>query len=275
VSIFFDIDCYIQKLVQKGLLCNNANKSKDKLMVTKHEIKLIKSLTQKKFRQQLGLFKVEGIKGVEEFLKSDFKLETLYTTKPIFDAPKNLTVEISDAELKKISSLKNPNTALAVFKIPEAEQINPKGLIVALDDMRDPGNLGTIIRLCDWYGVKHLICSTNTVDCYNSKVVQATMGSLARITISYLDLENFLKSNSTKVFGTFMNGENIYTSQLPNEGIIVLGNEANGISDVIKVLVDKQITIPQFGNIKKTESLNAANATAIVLSEFRRRTIEM
>lgn len=242
-------------------------------MLSKNQIKLIKSLTQKKYRQQFGLFKVEGIKGVEEFLNSNFKLETLYTTKTIFDAPKNLTVEISEVELKKISSLKNPNIALAIFKIPEASEINSKGLIIALDDVRDPGNLGTIIRLCDWYGVKDLVCSTNTVDCYNSKVVQATMGSLTRVNTTYLNLENFLKTTNTEVFGTFMNGENIYTSQLPKEGVIVLGNEANGISERIKALVDKKITIPQFGDHKETESLNVANATAIVLSEFRRQTI--
>ncbi len=243
-------------------------------IVSKNQIKLIKSLGQKKNRQQLGLFIVEGIKGISEFLDSDFKLETLYTTKSIFDAPTESVCEISEADLKKISTLKSPNTALAIFKIPEQKQTTETGLIIALDAIRDPGNLGTIIRLCDWYGVKDLVCSLNTVDCYNSKVIQATMGSLTRVNVSYLDLEDYLESKEDLVFGTFMNGENIYTAELPNEGVVILGNEANGISDTIASKVKRQITIPQFGNTKPTESLNVANATAIILSEFRRRTIE-
>ncbi|WP_426431315.1 TrmH family RNA methyltransferase [Winogradskyella sp. HB-48] len=243
-------------------------------MVTKQEIKLIKSLNQKKYRQQLGLFTVEGVKGIVEFLNSDFKLNRLYTTEQIFDAPENQTIEISKNDLDKITSLKNPNTALAVFEIPKSVEADKKGLIVVLDDVRDPGNLGTIIRLCDWYGIKDLICSPNTVDCYNSKVVQATMGSLTRVNILYVDLSEFISNYKGTVFGTYMNGENIYTSKLPNEGIIVLGNEANGISKEIISIIDRKITIPQFGNSKDTESLNVANATAIVLSEFRRRTIE-
>ena len=186
-----------------------------------------------------------------------------------------MCLEISEVDLKKISTLKNPNTALAVFKIPKQKQSSKKGLIIALDDVRDPGNLGTIIRLCDWYGVKDLICSLNTVDCYNSKVVQATMGSLTRVNVNYLDLKSYLESNTTEVFGAFMNGETIYTTDLPSEGIVVLGNEANGISEAIQSKVKRQITIPQFGNAtESTESLNVANATAIILSEFRRRSIE-
>ena len=244
-------------------------------MVTKQEIKLIKSLNQKKYRQQLGLFTVEGIKGIEEFLKSDFKLHRLYTTKQIFDDSKGDVVDISENQLKKITALKNPNTALAIFEIPKSDKVEDDNLIVALDDVRDPGNLGTIIRLCDWYGVKDLVCSQNTVDCYNSKVVQATMGSLTRVNISYLNLSEFISSYNGDVFGTYMNGENIYNADLPNKGVIVLGNEANGISDKISSIIDRKITISQFGKSKDTESLNVANATAIVLSEFRRRTIEM
>ncbi|MFC0604050.1 TrmH family RNA methyltransferase [Winogradskyella pulchriflava] len=241
-------------------------------MLSKNQIKLIKSLTQKKIRQQLGLFIVEGIKGIEEFLNSDFVLENLYTTKPIFD--NNEAVIISQNDLKKISSLKNPNTALAVFRIPNATKINEKGLIIALDDVRDPGNLGTIIRLCDWFGVKDLVCSPTTVDCYNPKVVQASMGSLTRVNVSYLDLKDFISSTSSDVFGTFMEGENIYKTQLPENGVVVLGNEANGISEAIKSIVKMKITIPQYGDVNSTESLNVANAAAIVLSEFRRSAIE-
>lgn len=243
-------------------------------MLSKNQIKLIKSLNLKKNREQERLFIVEGIKGISEFLKSNYKLKHLYTTKAIFDAPSPLISEISESELKKITSLKNPNTALAIFEIPEQKSAQTKGLIVALDDVRDPGNLGTIIRLCDWYGIQDLVCSLNTVDCYNAKVVQATMGSLTRVNIQYLDLKAYLKTHDSDVFGTFLSGENIYSANLPTEGIIVLGNEANGISEDIETYVNRKITIPQFGMHHATESLNVANATAIILSEFRRRTIE-
>ncbi|WP_179009847.1 TrmH family RNA methyltransferase [Winogradskyella forsetii] len=244
-------------------------------MLSKNQIKLIKSLSQKKARQQNGLFIVEGIKGISEFLKSDYRLKNLYTTDLIFEAPTHLITEISETDLKKISTLKNPNTALAIFEIPDEQAAQQNGLTIVLDDVRDPGNLGTIIRLCDWYGVKNLVCSQNTVDCYNTKVVQATMGSLTRVNVQYLDLITYLESIKTEVFGTFLTGENIYTTNLPSNGIIVLGNEANGISEAIEVHVTRKVTIPQFGEIKDTESLNVANATAILLSEFRRRTIEM
>jgi len=243
-------------------------------MVTKHQIKLIKSLSQKKARQQNSLFIVEGIKGISEFLKSDYKLKNLFTTKPIFDAPSDSIFEITEVELKKISALKNPNTALAIFEIPEQKPSQQNGLIVALDDVRDPGNLGTIIRLCDWYDIKDLVCSLNTVDCYNAKVVQATMGSLTRVNVQYIDLQGYLETKSTAILGAFLDGENIYNTDLPTEGIIVLGNEANGISEAIEAKVNRKVTIPQFGIAKATESLNVANATAIVLSEFRRRIIE-
>jgi TrmH family RNA methyltransferase len=243
-------------------------------MLSKHRIKLIRGLSQKKYRQEFGLFTVEGIKSINEFLTSQFKLDSLYSTAPVFDSVGEQYHQITASELKKISSLKKPNTALALFKIPEARTPKLNGLILALDDVRDPGNLGTIIRLCDWFGIEHVVCSLNTVDCYNSKVVQASMGSLTRVNVSYLDLDGFIKSQSMPVFGTFMEGESIYKTALPNAGIIIMGNEANGISENIKNLVEKAITIPRFGAKKDTESLNVANAAAIVLSEFRRRIIE-
>ena len=244
-------------------------------MLSKNQIKLIKSLSQKKYRHLEGLFTVEGIKGINEFLDSDFELVQLYTTNSIFNAPKSKITSITEIELKQISSLKNPNTAIALFKIPKFEMPQDFELVLLLDDIRDPGNLGTIIRLCDWYGINQLVCSKNTVDCYNSKVIQATMGSLTRVNIVYTDLLEFIKSTDLEVFGTFMTGENIYTAQLPKKGLIIMGNEANGISNEIESLVHRKITIPQFGNSKPTESLNVASATAIVLSEFNRRSIEM
>lgn len=239
-------------------------------MLTKSHIKLITSLNQKKFRQQHQLFVVEGIKGIQEFLNSNFELYQLFSTDAIFNTE---MITVSEQELQKISSLKTPNTALAIFKIPKQNDALPSGLIIALDDVRDPGNLGTIIRLCDWFGIANLICSKATVDCYNPKVVQATMGSLTRVDIQYVDLEAYIKIANLPVFGTFMDGDSIYTEELPTKGIIVMGNEANGISKGIEGLVTKKLSIPRFGALKATESLNVATATAIVLSEFKRKQI--
>jgi TrmH family RNA methyltransferase len=240
-------------------------------MVSKNQIKLITSLQQKKYRNQEQLFIAEGIKVVQELLNSNFELQDLFTTKKDFlTVSKNKVHAISEAELKKISALTTPNTCLAVFKIPKAKEIIEKGLIVALDDVRDPGNLGTIIRLCDWFGIETLFCSEESVDVYNPKVVQATMGSISRVNVVYGNLEAFLSQTKLPVFGTFMDGKNIYQEKLPKEGIIIMGNEANGISSSVEKLVSERIAIPRFGNLQVTESLNVANATAIILSEFKR-----
>jgi TrmH family RNA methyltransferase len=241
-------------------------------MVSKNQIKLITSLQQKKYRKQEQLFFAEGVKVVQELLNSNFELQDLFTTKQDFlTVPKNKVHAISDSDLKKISALTTPNTCLAVFKIPKAKNIIEKGLIVALDDVRDPGNLGTIIRLCDWFGIETLFCSEESVDIYNPKVVQATMGSISRVNVVYGNLETFLANTKLPVFGTFMDGKNIYQEELPKEGIIVMGNEANGISESVEKLVSERIAIPRFGNLQVTESLNVATATAIILSEFKRK----
>jgi TrmH family RNA methyltransferase len=240
-------------------------------MLSKNQIKLITSLQQKKYRKQEQLFFAEGVKVVQELLQSNFELQDLFTTKQDFISVSKTKVHaISDAELKKISALATPNSCLAVFKIPKAKEMNESGLILALDDVRDPGNLGTIIRLCDWFGIETLFCSDETVDIYNPKVVQATMGSISRVNVVYGDLENFLVKTKLTVFGTFMDGKNIYQESLPKEGIIVMGNEANGISEAVEKLVTDRIAIPRFGDLQITESLNVATATAIILSEFKR-----
>ncbi len=244
-------------------------------MLTKSQIKLIASLSQKKFRSQHQLFVVEGKKGVEEFLNSSIVLHHLYATSYSFAVDDAHFTQVTELELKKISNLATPNTVLALFKIPKKQEINTSKLIVALDAVRDPGNLGTIIRLCDWFGVEQLVCSEETVECYNSKVVQATMGSLTRVSIHYLDLEVFLKTSDVPKFGAFMEGDTVYNQILPSHGILVLGNEARGISPQIEALIDKKICIPRFGKLQNTESLNVATATAILLSEFSRRTTEM
>ena len=239
-------------------------------MVSKNQIKRITSLLQKKYRKQEQLFFVEGVKGVQELLDSNFELVELFTTNSeLFSVDKSKVYAITESELLKISALTTPNTCLALFKIP-AVSFEEKGLLVALDDVRDPGNLGTIIRLCDWFGIKTLFCSEESVDVYNPKVVQATMGSISRVNVVYGNLEQLLTTTKLPVFGTFMDGNNIYKETLPNEGIIVMGNEANGISKVIENLVSERIAIPRFGDLQATESLNVATATAIILSEFKR-----
>lgn len=241
-------------------------------MLSKNQIKLITSLTQKKYRKQHQLFIAEGKKVIEELLQSNFELESLFVTNDaIFTSvAKNKINAITVSELKKISVLATANDCLALFKIPVEKEMSLKGLVLALDDIRDPGNLGTIIRLCDWFGIETLLCSEETVDVYNPKVVQATMGSISRVNVVYTSLEKVLKETSLPVFGTFMDGENIYQKELPKEGIIVMGNEANGISTTIENLVNQKIAIPRLGKLQQTESLNVATATAIILSEFKR-----
>lgn len=240
-------------------------------MVSKNQIKLISSLQQKKYRVANQLFFAEGVKVIQELLQSNFELDHLYTVYNDFEAVEaSKRTLISEADLKKISALSTPNTCLAVFKIPKEKKIIDSGLILALDSVRDPGNLGTILRLCDWFGIKQLLCSKDAVDIYNPKVVQATMGSIARVNVNYVDLNAFVSQSELAVFGTFMDGENIYKADLPEEGIIIMGNEANGISQELEKSINVRLTIPRFGDIQKTESLNVATATAIILSEFRR-----
>ena len=240
-------------------------------MVSKNQIKLITSLQLKKYRNEHQLFFAEGIKVVHELLQSNFELHHLFVTEAIFDeviASQKTLINVTD--MKRISALSTASSCLAIFKIPVAAKLEKNGLIVALDAVRDPGNLGTIIRLCDWFGVKQLVCSIETVDVYNPKVIQATMGSIARVNINYVDLNAFTTESSLPIFGTFMNGKNIYNETLPKEGILILGNEANGISASLEKSIKNRIAIPRFGDIQQTESLNVATAAAIFLSEFKR-----
>jgi TrmH family RNA methyltransferase len=239
-------------------------------MLTKNHIKLITSLVQKKQRTKYQLFTVEGKKGVDEFLRSSYKLQHLYAVTDNFDCPKERFSLITEAELKKISALTTPQQVVAIFEIPNAKEVSTDQLVLVLDAVRDPGNLGTIIRLCDWFGIEHLVCSETTVDCYNPKVVQATMGSLTRVHLSYLNLESFLKKTEGHKFGAFMDGANVYDTTLPEKGILIMGNEANGISEDIETLIDTRLSIPSYSVHQTTESLNVATATAILLSEFKR-----
>ena len=240
-------------------------------MISKNEIKLITSLQQKKYRLQHRLFVAEGQKIIQDFMQSGWIPKFLFASEEAFLTQTEGRL-ISEKELQKISSLKNQSGILAVFEIPEAEKNTSNDLTVVLDAVRDPGNLGTIIRMCDWFGVKRLICSEDTVDCYNPKVIQATMGSIARVEVTYQDIEVFLKEASLPVYAAVMEGENVYNQTLPRAAVLVMGNEGNGISEKILQQVTHHITIPQFGKGEHAESLNVSTATAILLSEFRRTT---
>ena len=239
--------------------------------ISKNQFKIITRLSQKKYREKEGLFIAEGVKVVEELLNSSLEPFAIFATENSgLSISNDKITPISEAELQKISNLKSPNKVLGLFKIPDEKPLQHSGLIVALDAINDPGNLGTIIRLCDWFGVTQLVCGKGTVDCYNPKVVQASMGSLTRVSLKYVELSTYLEDAKQPTFIADMNGANVYTTTLPKEAVLVMGNEANGVSDAIRKLVDEKISIPRFGKIQETESLNVATATAILLSEFKR-----
>jgi len=243
-------------------------------MVSDKQIKIIKSLKLKKNRIKHNLFVAEGDKTILELITTGFNINSLYSINRQIDGVKNSVIQLSKPELNKISNLSNPKNSLGVFEIPKPKKINYNKLIIGLDNISDPGNLGTIIRLCDWFGVEDLICSFDTVDCYNPKVIQASMGSISRVNITYLDLQKTLENNSLKTYGTYMQGDSIFEIDEIKNGVILFGNEANGINLNLSKFVDKRLSIPRFGKLKKTESLNVANALSIVLSENARKSIE-
>ena len=240
-------------------------------MISKSQIKLITSLQQKKFRSKLKLFVAEGPKLINELLAANYKVHSIYVTVEGLYKDVNPII-ISKKEISKISFLKNANNSVAVFTIPEQKKPRKEGITLLLDSIRDPGNLGTIIRLSDWFNISNIICSTDSVDCFNPKVIQATMGSISRVSISYCDLTEFLSFNDLPVYAGTMDGKNIYKKKLPENAIVIVGNEANGISDALLNLTTHKIAIPRYGDNHQTESLNVAIATAILFSEFKRFT---
>lgn len=244
-------------------------------MVSKNQIKLITSLHQKKYRKQHGLFFVEGKKSILEFLNANFKPEKIYTTtKNATLFPSEFCEIIDGNSFKKISALSTPSDCLALFKIPETTVFQPHGLTIVLDALNDPGNLGTIIRLCDWFGISNIVCSEDTVDVYNPKVIQSTMGSFTRVQVYYFPIIDFLKKhNAQPILGTFMDGNSVYECEFPANGFLIFGNEANGISSDVEKLVKQRVSIPKFSKHQKTESLNVAMATSIFLSEYARKKI--
>jgi TrmH family RNA methyltransferase len=239
-------------------------------MITKNHIKILKQLQQKKFRNIHKMFIVEGAKSINEFLNSDFKCLNIFHLSSQTDFNNYaISLEVSENQLSQITALKQPNDCLAIFEMKETTSVINSDLILVLDDISDPGNLGTIIRLCDWFGVKNIVCSPNTVDVYNPKVVQATMGSLSRVNIHYRPLVDFLQHTNLPIYGTFMSGKSIYQQHI-KKGCLVMGSEANGISQAVEHLINKKIMIPRFGQEQKTESLNVAVATTIILNEIFR-----
>lgn len=243
-------------------------------MLSKIQIKLIRSLQLKKYREEEGLFIAEGKKIVEELMDSAIEIEEIFSTEEI--KTKVPVVKVTQEELEKISALTTPQGILALCLIPEESEEKPdmkKELVLALDDIRDPGNLGTIIRIADWFGIKHIYCSEETADAYNPKVVQASMGSIARVKVHYIDLPEMLKSKAGEginIYGALLNGKNIYKENVSATGILVIGNESNGISKEVQKYISNPLSIPSY-NPQGPESLNAAIATAILCGELRRR----
>ena len=251
-------------------------------MISKNQIKYVHQLELKKFRKQEGLFIAEGHKVVGDLLHEGFMPRQIFATQEwITDNPSLLPIinskliEVNLEELTRLSLLQHPQQVLALFPIPDEQTSisSQNSLSLLLDNVQDPGNLGTIIRIADWFGIETIYCSIGTVDAWNPKVVQATMGSIARVHIIYVDPQQLFDSlpDDFPVYGTFLEGDNIYTQQLTQHGIIVMGNEGNGISDAVRHRVTRKLLIPDFHKGDTADSLNVAIATAITCSEFRRR----
>ena len=248
-------------------------------MLSKNKIKYIRSLEQKKYRKEEKAFLAEGHKLVGD-LSGHFECRLVAATSTWLESHPDIKadeiVEVSEEELKKASLLKTPQDVLAVFRIPKTDPGTRDiagSLCLALDDVQDPGNLGTILRTADWFGIRHVFCSIGTADAYNPKTVQATMGALARVRIHYCDLKDLIGTlPDMPVYGTFLDGKNIYGQELTPHGLIVMGNEGKGISQEMEKLVNRRLLIPNYPQGEETsESLNVATATAIVCAEFRRR----
>ena len=236
-------------------------------MITHNQIKLIKSLALKKNRVKHQLFIVEGKKNVAELINSDYEIDSLFATNNWINKNSNISaIKVNRSDLERISSQKNPDSVLAIVKIKDSPISSDSGIILVLDNVNDPGNMGTIIRMCDWFGVSSIICSTNTVDRYNPKVVQSAMGSIFRVSIVYTDLLEYLQEVRFPIYGAFMNGENVQNVVFPKDFYLVMGNEANGIREDVAKLINRSVKIKNLG--AKIESLNVAIATSILLYEL-------
>lgn len=250
-------------------------------MLSKAEIKRLSRYKQSKFRNQDNLFVVEGEKMLSELLESEYDIQAIYAIGQWIEKNKaiiqtkgiaNRTIEINEEDLNKISLLSTPNQVYSLVKIPQENFSNQtKGLTIVLDGIKDPGNLGTIIRLADWFAIEQIICSLDCVDLYNPKTVQSTMGSIFRTKTTYVDLKSYFESlpKSTPIYGSIVEGgESIYEKSFQKDSILVIGSESHGISQEIRKYINQNITIPRFRTDNKPESLNASIATAIIISEI-------
>ena len=237
-------------------------------MVTKNQINLIRKIKRKRTRREKKLFIVEGKKSIDEFLTSNYELYKIYSTHPNEFNSDNI-VNISSSELSKLSSLKKPNKHIAIFHQKD-QVLQKQNFYLLFDRINDPGNLGTIIRTCHWFGVDQIICSVDSVDCFNSKVVQSSMGSLSKVNVVYTDLIKFMKATNKKIIGTSLNSKSISDYSFQNfNGIIVFGSESNGISREIKKEINDYISIPKTVSNSSAESLNLSISVAIFLSKIK------
>lgn len=242
-------------------------------MISKNQLKLLRALNQKKQRKALGLFLVEGEKNVLELVNASLVVKQIFATHEFLEQNEAQIsrfecIEASLEELTKASSLVSNNAAVAVVEIPSVEAPIAEGLMIALDGVSDPGNLGTIIRVADWYGIKHIIASTDCADPYNPKTIRATMGSFGRVQVSLLSLPHYLETSGLPVYGAFLEGESVHSTDFLAEGILLMGSESHGVREEAAKHVTDKITIPSFGG---AESLNVAMATGIILDNFRRQ----
>jgi TrmH family RNA methyltransferase len=237
-------------------------------MVSKSQIKFVRQLAQKKQRDQQRLFVAEGHKVVQEFMNENHQLHQLFTSDSSLFSSHQAKV-VSQSEMKAMSALKTPSNAMAVFAKPNEQTLSQSKLILALESIQDPGNLGTIIRLCDWFGIQDIVCSSDTVDCYNPKVIRSTMGSLARVQVLYKDLQAWLAGmQDCQIVATSMDGQSVYEFPFDKPTVLVIGNEGRGLSKQMEELATNVVSIPRYGG---AESLNAAMATGIIVAEARRK----
>lgn len=226
-------------------------------------------MDKRKFRQKYNLFLVEGNKTIRELFHSNINIKNLFSINEDLDEfNPNLITKISPAELKKISFLQHPKDSVALCEIPRNAIIENSVFNLVLDGIQDPGNLGTIIRLADWFGIPQIVCSEDTVDIYNPKVIQATMGSFTRVNVIYTNLIDFLTTSKNENLGTDMNGENIYEFEFPKNVNLILGNEGNGMREETEKLLKNTLSIPRFGKQQSTESLNVSMAAGIILGQM-------
>jgi len=242
-------------------------------MISKNQLKLIRQLGQKKYRKQFNQYLVQGEKNVLELLNSPLKVNDVFATQSFIDNnqsayPQTHFITADEEQLTKASTLVSNNAAIAIIDMPSTVLPDENSLILALDGVSDPGNLGTIIRVADWYGIKHIVASTDSADPYNPKTISATMGSFVRVSVSQVELPEYLSTLNMPIYGAFLDGQSVHSTKFSGQGVLLMGSESHGIREQCAKLVSDKITIPAFG---EAESLNVAMATGIILDNFKRQ----